>query len=277
VGAFFLDFFCGGIVSCFLAETTVGANVGGLKIGWDPRTQDLWINSRMQERERRQSTPESLCSPQKLWTPLHVPSGSPFIWRRRDFYISRLPSNLENIPSVNMYMNVFYTPWFAGLISYIYKPATSSHFKTGLFEMTSLTWPSTDFQNLIREDHHLSRLMNWDSLNFPKFAGSWLPEFARFQSSWNKKKTRDPHANSAVRFAHCHWISEVQKWENTFKNASLRIFSRIFRHDVHSRNKNAMSVKQIFHHEAHSRIYSRTQTFRGWKVFVQLPKSIKGG
>jgi hypothetical protein len=57
----------------------------------------------------------------------------PFIGRRRDFYISKTPSSLKNIPSVNMYMNVFY-------ISYIYKPATSSHTKPGLFEMMSLTW-----------------------------------------------------------------------------------------------------------------------------------------
>jgi hypothetical protein len=32
----------------------------------------------------------------------------PFIGRRRDFYIPRSPSNLENIHSVNMYMNVFF-------------------------------------------------------------------------------------------------------------------------------------------------------------------------
>jgi hypothetical protein len=44
-----------------------------------------------------------------------------------DFYIPKIPSNLRNIPSVNMYMNVFYISWFAGLISYIYKPATSLH------------------------------------------------------------------------------------------------------------------------------------------------------
>jgi hypothetical protein len=35
--------------------------------------------------------------------------------------------NLRNIPNVNMYTNAFYIPRFAGLISYIYKPATSSH------------------------------------------------------------------------------------------------------------------------------------------------------
>jgi hypothetical protein len=34
----------------------------------------------------------------------------PFTGRRRDFYISKLPSNLKNIPSVNTYMNVFYIP-----------------------------------------------------------------------------------------------------------------------------------------------------------------------
>jgi hypothetical protein len=56
----------------------------------------------------------------------------PFIGRRRDFYIPKIPSNLGNILSANMYMNVFYIPWFAGLISYIYKHATSSHVKPGL-------------------------------------------------------------------------------------------------------------------------------------------------
>jgi hypothetical protein len=34
----------------------------------------------------------------------------PFIRRRRDFYIPRLPLNLKNIPNVNMYTSVFYIP-----------------------------------------------------------------------------------------------------------------------------------------------------------------------
>jgi hypothetical protein len=108
-----------------------------------------------------------------------------------------------------MYMNVFYIPWFAGLISYIYKPAISSHFKPGLFEMTSLTWLLTDHRNLIYEDLHSSGLMNRDSFELPKvrrfpsfstfagsflpeFVGSYLPEFAGFQLSWNRLKARDP-------------------------------------------------------------------------------------
>jgi hypothetical protein len=64
---------------------------------------------------------------------LHVPSHPHFIGRRRDFYVPKVPSSSRNIPNVNTYMNVFY-------ISYIYKPATSSHAKHGLFEATSLTW-----------------------------------------------------------------------------------------------------------------------------------------
>jgi hypothetical protein len=73
----------------------------------------------------------------KVVNPLTCALAPPFIERRRDFYIPKTPSNLKNIPSVNTYMNVFY-------ISYIYKPATSSHTKPGLFETTSLTWPLID-------------------------------------------------------------------------------------------------------------------------------------
>jgi hypothetical protein len=61
----------------------------------------------------------------------------PFIGKRRYFYISKVPSNLRNIPNVNMYMTVFYIP-------YIYKPATSSHIKPRLFDVTSLTWLLTN-------------------------------------------------------------------------------------------------------------------------------------
>jgi hypothetical protein len=68
----------------------------------------------------------------KVMNPLHVPSHPPFIRRRRDFDIPKTPSRSKNIPNVNTYMNVFF-------ISYIYKPATSSYPKPGLFGMTTLT------------------------------------------------------------------------------------------------------------------------------------------
>jgi hypothetical protein len=72
------------------------------------------------------------CSNLKGCESFYTCPHAPFIGRRRDFYIPKTPSSLKNIPSVNMYMNVFY-------ISYIYKPATSSHTKPGLFETTYLT------------------------------------------------------------------------------------------------------------------------------------------
>jgi hypothetical protein len=72
------------------------------------------------------------CSSLKSCESFYTCPRAPFIGRQRDFYILKTPSNSKNIPSVNMFMNVFY-------ISYIYKPATSSHTKPGLFEMTSLT------------------------------------------------------------------------------------------------------------------------------------------
>jgi hypothetical protein len=44
----------------------------------------------------------------KVVNPFTRALAPPFIERRRDFYISRIPSNLRNISSVTMYTNVFY-------------------------------------------------------------------------------------------------------------------------------------------------------------------------
>jgi hypothetical protein len=44
----------------------------------------------------------------KVVNPFTCAVASPFIGRRRDFYIPKIHSNLRNIPSVNMYLNVFY-------------------------------------------------------------------------------------------------------------------------------------------------------------------------
>jgi hypothetical protein len=46
----------------------------------------------------------------KVVNPFTRALAPPFIERRRDFYIPRLPLNLKNIRSVNMYTNVFYIP-----------------------------------------------------------------------------------------------------------------------------------------------------------------------
>jgi hypothetical protein len=128
-------------MSCFSAETR-----------WAPMLGVSENPDRIPEHERRESghvqfkytddakgdkeSPKD-CSSFKSCESFYTCPRAPFIGRRRDFYIPKTPSNLKNIPSVNTYMNVFY-------ISYIYKPATSSHTKPGLFETTSLTWLLTD-------------------------------------------------------------------------------------------------------------------------------------
>jgi hypothetical protein len=98
---------------------------------------------------------------------------APFIGRWRDFYIPKTPSNSKNIPSVNMYTNVFY-------ILYIYKPATSSHAKPGLFGTTSLTLLLTgSWIPPLRKSPRVvtSELDLQQALEFHDFAGPWLRVF----------------------------------------------------------------------------------------------------
>jgi hypothetical protein len=105
-----LDFFCGGIVSYFSAETTMGTNVGGFEnqIG-SPNTRFQNKHTKVRAKEGTRNPQKSVLA-SKVVNPFTRTLEPPFIRRRRDFYIPRLPSNLENIPSVNMYMNAFYIP-----------------------------------------------------------------------------------------------------------------------------------------------------------------------
>jgi hypothetical protein len=146
-----------------------------------------------EERGDKESPKACIClkSCESLYTCPHAPSYR----ETKDFYIPRLPSSLENIPSVNMFMNVFYIPWFAGLISYIYKLATSSHFKIELFEMVSLTWLPRTFE---------VPFMNIITYRYSRTQASWnsrvrgFMSFTRFQSSWNKQQICEPKPNSAI-------------------------------------------------------------------------------
>jgi hypothetical protein len=90
--------------------------VGGIrKFGGSPRTHGRWnrrtTGSKVQfakDRETKILQKTALVS--KVVNPFTRALAPPFIGRRKDFYIPKIPSNLRNIPSVNMYMNVFYTP-----------------------------------------------------------------------------------------------------------------------------------------------------------------------
>jgi hypothetical protein len=65
------------------------------------------------------------CSCLKSCESFYTCPRAPFYREIKGLYIPKTPSNSKNIPSVNMYTNVFY-------ILYIYKPATSSHAKPRL-------------------------------------------------------------------------------------------------------------------------------------------------
>jgi hypothetical protein len=101
-----------------------------------------------------------------------VPSHPPFIGRRRDFYIPKTPLRPKNIPNVNTYTNVFY-------ISYIYKPAISSHPKPRLFGTTTLTLllTSSCISLFVTSEPDVQHILEFPSLEVHDFASS------RFQTS----------------------------------------------------------------------------------------------
>jgi hypothetical protein len=109
----------------------------------------------------------------KVVSPFTRALAPPFIGRRRDFYIPKVPSNPRNIPNVNTYMNVFN-------ISYIYKLATSSHAKPGLFEAMSLTWllaGSRVFPFRKSSYAATSKLELWRTPEFRRLPISWFRRF----------------------------------------------------------------------------------------------------
>jgi hypothetical protein len=130
------------------------------------------------------------CTRLKSCASLYTCPWIPFIGRLGDFYIPRLPSNLENIPSVTMYKNVFYISWFARLISYIYRPATSSHFKpdfwSDVFDLAS-PWPP--------------KLYSWKSplIGVPELRLLQTLELRRFLVSCTSPVSNHPETNN--RFA----------------------------------------------------------------------------
>jgi hypothetical protein len=83
------------------------------------------FKSEAQMTQEETKNPPKTANSSKVVNPFTRAPAPPFIGRRRDFYIPKVPSNPRNIPNVNTYMNILY-------ISYIYKPATSSHIKPGL-------------------------------------------------------------------------------------------------------------------------------------------------
>jgi hypothetical protein len=125
----------------------------------------------------------------KIVNPFTRALTPPFIGRRSDFDIPRIPSNLENIPSVNTYLNVFYIPWFAGLISYIYKPAlvytSNPDFWDDVFDLTSPKF--------------LKLYYRWSSsIEIPESRFSQILELRKFPVSWISPDSSRPETDSKL-------------------------------------------------------------------------------
>jgi hypothetical protein len=147
-----LNLFFGGIVSCFSAETRWAPMLGVQKIGWNPRTQESRTSARKLQPGDKESP--KACTHLKSCEALYTCPRAPFYKDTKGLLHSEIPSNLRNIPSVNMDMNVFYIPWFAGLISYIYQATTSSHVQPRLLRQRLWLGFFLISVSLIREDPH---------------------------------------------------------------------------------------------------------------------------
>jgi hypothetical protein len=93
-------------VSCSSAETMVGTSVGGSENPeGSPNTQTTKEDAQFTKVRETGNLRKSLLA-SKVVNPFTRAHAPPFIGRRRDFYILKIPSNLGNIPNVNMYTNV---------------------------------------------------------------------------------------------------------------------------------------------------------------------------
>jgi hypothetical protein len=153
----------------------------------------------------------------KILNPFTRALAPPFIGRRRDFYIPKMPWSLKNIPNVNTYKNVFF-------ISHIYKLATSSHSKPGLFGTTTLTLLLLWFVNFSTHDFR-TRLLTDSRISCPpKFVtlpvrGSGLSRVHDSESSPiqdpRKSHIRKPEA-SQVQDSWKSWMP--CSWKTYLKN-----------------------------------------------------------
>jgi hypothetical protein len=141
---------------------------------------------------------------------------------------------------------IFYILWFAGLISYIYKSATSSHFKPGLlkwrlwlgFFLTS----QASFMKIITWRDSRTRAPQYSRI--PQVPG--LLNFASFQSPWNIQQIRElkpirllfPHI--IRRSAKCIRFVGISSWMFPFHETELFI-PRLIREYTYEFSKSDVS------------------------------------
>jgi hypothetical protein len=202
----------------------------------------------------------------KVVNPFTRADAPPFIGRRMDFYLPTIPSNLGNIPNVNMYTNIFYIPWFTGLILYIYKLATSSHLKPGLSRWRLWLCSFLIPESLSHEDHRLLRLPNQIFINSPNLLWSLIIAGFRFQifaSSWFQnsqgstilKCIADSHGSARSVY---HFRTLLENLKNTWNSSGSLHERSIF-------TKLEFSSRGWFANLSHK--FRQTRRFEGVRFF----------
>jgi hypothetical protein len=197
----------------------------------------------------------------------------PFIGRRRYFYIPKTPSSSKNIPNVNIYMNVFF-------ISYIYKPATSSHAKPRLFETTSLTLLLTGSWISRSGNLHAPWLPNLTFSRFPNFTDSRSSWLCRFMASGRVRgseasQVQDSISSRVRDFTASHVQDSRSSRVRDSKTSQVQDprSSRV-RDSETSQVQDSRSSRVLCPWKLISRT-SLTSTFRGWQVFLNSPTICK--
>jgi hypothetical protein len=219
--------------------------------------QDRKLEHTSHERWGYKESPKA-CPRLKSCESLYMCPSAPFYRETKGLLHSEITLESKEYSNVNTYKNAFYIPWFTGLISYIYKPATSSHFKR-TFEATSLTWPLPD----IRSSY------SWKPppIMVPKSRPHQIPELRRFLISWTSPVSKHPEINNRLttgaKFGYCfHVLFEGQRdaWNSSG-----------FLHECFLLTKQNLPfwkwLTNLFTNSA-------TPTFRGCKVFAQFPNSV---
>jgi hypothetical protein len=190
----FLDFFCGGIVSCFSAETRWAPMLGGIrKSGWDPRTQVKVQCARSSKAMTQEETKNLLkdCLNLKSCESFYTCPHTPFYRETKGLLQSENAHRTRGI----------FLMWTCTCMSF------TSHTFTSL---PLVHTQNSDFLRrrlwlcflLVRESSHSgnlrapwlpnlssSRLPNFTDSRFHDFAGSWLRVFTSsrlrgFAGSW---------------------------------------------------------------------------------------------
>jgi hypothetical protein len=187
----------------------------------------------------------------KVMNPCTRALAPPFYRETKGLLHSKTPSHSKNIANVNTYMNVFF-------ISYIYKPATSSHPKPGLFGTTTLTL-------------HLTS--SWISLFVTSEPDLWhILEFTVSWSSWLRRFKIPDFRMFATPRLHRFKLPESR----AFATPRLRRFeipeNRIFA-IPRLRGFKIPENRECFAPEKHILRTSLNSTFRGWQVFLNSPTS----